>query len=169
MTEKLLTGTLSLNTTNQRNWQPALGREWRITMKQRMFCWTGGSNLRPSEYRADVHLMEIPGWVIYYRIFTFLISIPNIFHQMCLKDQYFHKCEARVIMIMFSKHQMKYVCYIKVNFLFNYFFTCWCEMILAAAWQNQQNHLCAQRSSDQPGHSPSLINLCCLHKEILDP
>ena len=27
----------------------------------------------------------------------------------------------------------------------------------AASWQNQQNDICAQRDSDQPGHPPSLI------------
>ena len=39
----------------------------------------------------------------------------------------------------------------------------------AAAWQNQQNDLCIQRSSDQPGHLPSLISLRCPHEETFNP
>ena len=36
-------------------------------------------------------------------------------------------------------------------------------IIWTTAWQNQQNYLCAQRRySDQPGHPPSLISLCCV-------
>ena len=35
-----------------------------------------------------------------------------------------------------------------------------------AIWQNQQNVLCAQRNSDQPGHPPSLIRVVavCMKK-----
>ena len=39
----------------------------------------------------------------------------------------------------------------------------------AAWWQNQRNDCAPSEHSDQPGHPPSLISLCCLHEESLGP
>ena len=35
----------------------------------------------------------------------------------------------------------------------------------ATTWQNQQSHCVPSDNSDQPGHLPSLISLCCPHEE----
>ena len=39
--------------------------------------------------------------------------------------------------------------------------------IWAATWQNQQNECAPSEDSDQPGHLPSPISLCCPHEETL--
>ena len=41
--------------------------------------------------------------------------------------------------------------------------------IWAATWQNQQNECAPSEDSDQPGHPPILISLCCPHEESLGP
>ena len=39
----------------------------------------------------------------------------------------------------------------------------------ATTWQNQQSDCAPSEDSDQPGHLPSLISLCCPHEESLGP
>ena len=41
--------------------------------------------------------------------------------------------------------------------------------IWATSWQNQQSECAPSEDSDQPGHPPSLISLCCPHEESSGP
>ena len=44
-----------------------------------------------------------------------------------------------------------------------------CLFIWAATWQNRQNECAPSEDSDQAGHPPNLISLCCPHEESLGP
>ena len=42
---------------------------------------------------------------------------------MCFKHQNFHECAARVKILMFSTHEMKYILYLPEKILFFFFYT----------------------------------------------
>ena len=52
----------------------------------------------------------------------FLRWVTNIFHWVCWKHQNFHECKARVKILMFSTHEMKYTWYLPKKYKFSFYF-----------------------------------------------